>query len=235
MPMSQDAANCISGNVIPGDVHLIWYGIDFESPEEVDAYRPCIESIRKNSKCAVKIWNKQECESLLEEPCYQKYASIYARATAIMKFDIARNIVVHKNGGFYLDCDVLVLEPFSELRAEKEVFFVETYLTEEFSKRTALVPIRRGIPEDRERIANYAFGSVPQNDIFLKILDEIEARMNMDPQPANQYDIIFLTGPDVFTTVIHKNLPRNILPQPRASRYIRHLHAGLWRKDYASA
>ena len=61
--------------------------------------------------------------------------------------------------------------------------------------------IRNGIPERLPRICNYFFASNPNNDYLHRVLHIISKRLflkiNID------YDIIYTTGPDVFSFITH--------------------------------
>ena len=159
-------------NLIPALVHLIWYGIDAPSPTDHPnkKYSQGFASVLKNSNCQLKVWSKADCENLILE--YPQYEGIYNRATNIMKFDIIRYLIIYHCGGTYLDADVILRKPLSNITAN-ECFFVEKIITNSTSHEARYEPIRKGIPEHPVRIANYVFSSKPKNPIFMEILTEI--------------------------------------------------------------
>ena len=223
----------ITVSTIPSVVHLVWHGIDAPSP----AYHPNkiysqgFASIVKNSNCEVKIWSKADCENLILE--YPQYEGIYRKATNIMKFDIIRYLIIYHSGGTYLDVDVLLKKPLKNITAN-ECFFVEKIITNVANHDARYEPIRKGVPEHPVRIANYAFSSKPKNTIFIEILTEIRRRMHLQPSPKKDYDVLYLTGPDVITTVVHRlsavsRMKINIIPQKISKSIFVHASAGEWR------
>jgi mannosyltransferase OCH1-like enzyme len=221
-------------NLIPALVHLVWYGVDAPTPTDHPnkKYSQGFASILKNSNCKLKVWSKADCENLILE--YPQYEGIYNRATNIMKFDIIRYLIVYHCGGTYLDADVLLRKPLSNITAN-ECFFVEKIITNVTAHEARYQPIRKGIPEHPVRIANYAFSSKPKNPIFMEILTEIRRRMYIQSAPKNDYDVIYLTGPDVVTTVVHRlaavsKVKINIIPEKISRSIFIHIFAGEWRK-----
>jgi mannosyltransferase OCH1-like enzyme len=223
----------ITVSTIPSVVHLVWHGIDAPSP----AYHPNkiysqgFTSIVKNSNCEVKIWSKADCENLILE--YPQYEGIYRKATNIMKFDIIRYLIIYHSGGTYLDVDVLLKKSLKNITAN-ECFFVEKIITNVANHDARYEPIRKGVPEHPVRIANYAFSSKPKNPIFIEILTEIRRRMHLQPSPKKDYDVLYLTGPDVVTTVVHRlsavsRMKINIIPQKISKSIFVHASAGEWR------
>jgi len=225
-------------STIPSVVHLVWHGIDAPSPADHPnkIYSQGFASIVKNSKCKVKIWSKADCENLILE--YPQYEGIYRKATSIMKFDIIRYLIIYHSGGTYLDVDVLLKKPLQNITAN-ECFFVEKIITNVANHDARYEPIRKGIPEHPVRIANYAFSSKPKNPIFTEILTEIRRRMHIQPSPKNDYDVLYLTGPDVVTTVVHRltvvsKMKINIIPQKISKSIFVHMCVGEWREGTKS-
>jgi hypothetical protein len=112
--------------------------------------------------------------------------------------------------------------------------FLEKIITNVANHDARYEPIRKGVPEHPVRIANYAFSSKPKNPIFIEILTEIRRRMHLQPSPKNDYDVIYLTGPDVVTTVVHRlsavsRMKINIIPQKISKSIFVHASAGEWR------
>jgi mannosyltransferase OCH1-like enzyme len=225
--------NINNSNTIPSTVHLVWYGVDAPSP----AHHPNIKysqgfsSILKNSNCQVKIWSKVDCENLILE--YPQFEGIYNKATNIMKFDIIRYLIIYHSGGTYLDADIILRKPLEKITAN-ECFFVEKIITNVTTHEARFEPIRKGIPEHPVRIANYAFSSKPKNPIFMEILTEIRRRMHIQSVPKNDYDVLFLTGPDVVSTVVHRlatvsKIKINIIPEKISKSIFTHVCAGEWR------
>lgn len=69
----------------------------------------------------------------------------------------------------------------------------------------------------------------------MEILTEIRRRMHIQSAPKNDYDVLYLTGPDVVTTVVHKlaNISKikiNIIPGKISRNIFIHVSAGEWRQ-----
>jgi mannosyltransferase OCH1-like enzyme len=220
------------GAKIPPVVHMIWYGVDAPSPlhHANEKYRRGYNSIVKNSMCEIKLWTKSDCEYLVQQ--YPEYDGIYRAANNIMKYDIMRYLIVYHCGGTYLDADIVLKKPLANITAN-ECFFIENIVPISRNNPGYYEPIRKGVLEHPIRIANYAFSSKPKHPIFLEVLAEIRRRMFIQRAPKRDYDVLYLTGPDVVTSVIHatkKTMPINVVSKLVSSSIIEHTCAGEWRK-----
>ena len=220
------------GAKIPPVVHMIWYGVDAPSPlhHANEKYRRGYNSIVKNSMCEIKLWTKSDCEYLVQK--YPEYDGIYRAANNIMKYDIMRYLIVYHCGGTYLDADIVLKKPLADITAN-ECFFIENIVPISRNNPGYYEPIRKGVLEHPIRIANYAFSSKPKNPIFLEVLAEIRRRMFIQRAPKRDYDVLYLTGPDVVTSVIYtmnKTVPINVVSKLVSSSIIEHTCAGEWRK-----
>jgi mannosyltransferase OCH1-like enzyme len=216
---------------IPSIVHIIWYGVDAPSPlhHPNEKYRRGYESIVKNSMCEIKLWTKSNCEYLVQQ--YPQYESMYRTANNIMKYDIMRYLIVYHCGGTYLDADIVLKTSLENITAN-ECFFIENIVPLSRNNPGYYEPIRKGVLEHPIRIANYAFSSKPKNPIFLEFLAEVRRRMFTQPVPKCDYDVLYLTGPDVVTSVIHtihKTTPVNVVSKLVSNSIIEHTCAGEWR------
>jgi len=237
MELNATTTNDVKPEFIPKIVHVVWYGIDAPNPlkHENPKYKQGYESIIKNSNCSIKLWSKADCEDLIL--IYPEYESMYNKATNIMKFDIIRYLIIYHCGGTYLDADIVLRRSLANITAN-ECFFVESILSNVINPSASRYePIRKGVPEHPVRIANYAFSSKPKNPIFLEILTEIRRRMYIQSAPKNDYDVLYLTGPDVVTTVVHSlaatsKLKINIIPEKISKSILIHSSAGGWRSGF---
>lgn len=219
-------------NKIPAVVHMIWYGVDAPSPlhHPNEKYRIGYNSIVKNSMCKVRLWTKSDCEYLIQQ--YPEYEGIYHAANNIMKYDIMRYLIVYHCGGTYLDADIVLKKSLANITAN-ECFFIENIIPLNRSNPGYYEPIRKGAFEHPIRIANYAFSSKAKNPIFLEFLAEIRRRMYIQSVPKRDYDVLYLTGPDVVTSVIHsskKMISINVVSKLVSNSIIQHTGAGEWRK-----
>lgn len=219
-------------NTIPAVVHMIWYGVDAPSPlhHPNEKYKIGYNSIVKNSMCEVRLWTKSDCEYLIQR--YPEYEGIYRAANNIMKYDIMRYLIVYHCGGTYLDADIVLKKSLANITAN-ECFFIENIIPLSRRNPGYYEPIRKGQLEHPIRIANYAFSSKARNPIFLEFLAEIRRRMYIQPVPKRDYDVLYLTGPDVVTTVIHaakKTISINVISKLVSNSIVQHTGAGEWRK-----
>ena len=231
--LEKTAESAENTNLITALVHLIWYGVDAPSPTDHPnkKYSQGFASVLKNSNCQLKVWSKADCEKLILE--YPQHEGIYKRATNIMKFDIIRYLIIYHCGGTYLDTDVLLRKPLSNITAN-ECFFIENIVPLSRNNPGYYEPIRKGVLEHPIRIANYAFSSKPKNPIFLEFLAEIRRRMFIQRAPKCDYDVLYLTGPDVVTSVVHimnKTVHVNVVSKLVSNSIIEHTCAGEWRSS----
>ena len=222
----------IASAIIPPVVHIIWYGVDAPSPlhHANEKYKRGYNSIVKNSMCEIKLWTKSDCEYLVEQ--YPEYEGIYRAANNIMKYDIMRYLIVYHCGGSYLDADTVLKKSLANITAN-ECFFIEKIIPISRNNPGYYESIRKGVLEHPIRIANYAFSSRPKNPIFLEFLAEIRRRMYIQSVPTCDYDVLYLTGPDVVTSVIHtmnKTMHINVVSKLVSNSIIEHTCAGEWRK-----
>ena len=132
-----------------------------------------------------------------------------------------------------MDADIVLKKPLADITAN-ECFFIENIVPISRNNPGYYEPIRKGVLEHPIRIANYAFSSKPKNPIFLEVLAEIRRRMFIQRAPKRDYDVLYLTGPDVVTSVIYtmnKTVPINVVSKLVSSSIIEHTCAGEWRKS----
>jgi mannosyltransferase OCH1-like enzyme len=168
-----------------------------------------------------------EMPSLL--PIYDAYA------TGVQRADLFRVAAVYVSGGFYLDVDVDVHRPFDSLRNEHLVLAEETTLAPGQAARLGNV--------QRQRIANYMFGSEPRHPFWLDLLEEMLRRATRPI--ARDEDILESTGPGLLTDVYHaakQHYPDLVLVCNEGlvcrrcggiacqfGEFASHLHVGSWR------
>jgi len=224
---------------IPKTIHFV-YGLwdDFDKmpptfQETIDAWG------RVGFK--TKLWNRDMCEGLLtSRPEYGKYIAMYRKFPRnVQRADFIRYLIVYDQGGFYMDLDAnpghVSLYDHGVMSYKKAVFFVEVVVDEEFSSRQAEVhPIREGVPEAHERIANYAFGSTANHVALKLILGEVERRWLKFQAVAGDpdYYVLFTTGPSAVTRALllvrmHKSL--HVFEKEAAHSLVNHTSAGTWR------
>eukprot|EP00760_Papus_ankaliazontas_P028394 PhM_4_TR3677/c0_g2_i1/m.65193 len=170
--------------------------------------------------------------------------SVFDSMLSIQKADIARYCALFVFGGVYRDIDTkpgprditnwLATKTTSPSIARSGLFFEETVLTSEQAEEVAVLnPIRRGLPEDRQRIANYFFVSAPKHPIWIEIIRVSFERVRRCPKCRGDYDVLYTTGPDVVTHCVHRWKSTNaieIVTRPEDQLYFRHDAQGSWRR-----
>lgn len=90
-------------------VHQIFGLLDDGELDDIPFFKQCSLKVKewcKNNNYEYKLWNKNDCEELLNE--YSIFKPLYDSVKyKIMKVDIIRFIIIHKYGGIYLDLDVV--------------------------------------------------------------------------------------------------------------------------------
>ncbi|UCB46774.1 MAG: hypothetical protein JSV25_04965 [Spirochaetota bacterium] len=232
----------VSQGAIPQLLHRIWIG------PRVFPHRKDLRWIQSfddlNSGFTRVVWRDDDIRTLLSSS-YQEYEDIYSRYKLnIQRADLARYLVLYEYGGMYADLDVSAVRPMSELHTahpDKKFFcFVEIVLTEERANAIGNgEPIRKigkekgfgVIPEDQERIASDLVSCTPKHPMMLKILEEVKRRSVL--KVKKQYDVFYTTGPDLFTTVVHRHLKDNpdvmVVDKEISDSFFIHHGSALWK------
>lgn len=114
---------------------------------------------------------------------------------------IKKNLIKNLEKITCLNCSIAINENIAIA-----ILFVETTLSNEESRLNGQrYAIRRGVPEAAVRIANYALGSNGRGHPFwLAVLLEVFLRCSRCPSltaSLEDYDVLFLSGPDVPSTI----------------------------------
>lgn len=192
--------------VAPLTVHFI-YGLWDETPMP-KSYADNIEAWRALG-WTTRIWDRPSVEALIQEHYPDMWTFYQNLPRAGQKADWSRYFIIYHFGNFYMDADVQP-SPKSDLlqriRQPLQDFyaFVEVATTEKQAKQVALKnPIRKGVPEIHgDRLANYAFGCPPKHPALLKVMQLAKQRCEEHPVLESSYDVLYTTGPDVFTTAL---------------------------------
>jgi len=227
---------------IPGLLHRIWIGPRVFPPFKDLDWIESFES--ENSDFTPLVWKDADVRRLIAEK-YPEYEQLYSGYRLnIQRADLARYLVLYEYGGMYADLDMSAARPVRELLENypKKGFFsfVEIVLSEKRAREIGEgEPIRkeghrRGwneIPEDPERIASYVFLCAPGHPVMLAILKEAKRRAGLPVK--RQYDVYYTTGPDLFTTVVHRcmgdGFDVTMIDKTMADEFMLHHGSATWK------
>ena len=140
-------------------------------------------------------WNFKGKE-LHEIPVFKKNVG-RTKQFDIQRCDFIRYLILHQYGGWYVDCDAYPIQNLESISNHREVFSV--------------------FNDDKKRHpCNAEMGSVFQNELFIKISDEVEKRV-IEKQAIKQYDawkgrLVFqTTGHWMLASVVPKTSLHDIL------------------------
>lgn len=158
--------------------------------------------------------------------------------TAIQRCDLARPVLLYRQGGIYSDLDVQPFRPLDWLCGmypDARVLLVEEVTLSRASarRRGNRFSIRQGAPELRLRVANFWMASAPEHPFWMDVIALIRERSSMTVQ--HDYDVIFTTGPDIISEVYHRVAADYqdvaLVPRRVARRFFRHRTHGSWRTE----
>jgi mannosyltransferase OCH1-like enzyme len=226
---------------IPHLIHFM-YGLWDNTPMPL-LFRQNINQWRDmNPDYEVRIWGRKECDALVQQ-AFPQLLSLYHRTPrGVMKADMLRYCIVYTYGGYYFDLDAKCGHPIQPRGDDPLVFYTEIIMSREHAAATAQEPIRHGIPEKPgPRFANYAFGSISKHPfwkrVFHLLLERAKA-IHPDHQAIypltiqRDYDVLYLTGPDLFTTAIYDtHHERYAWTLQDSARQVLHGCTGTWREE----
>lgn len=162
-------------HAIPHKIHQIWIGSDL--PKKY--YNWCKSWQTLNPEWEYKLWQEQDILDLLDEPI----KSIFLQSKNFgAKSDIARYVILEKEGGVYCDTDFECIHPLEKI-TETCTMFAGTI----FSKK----------PE----IANGIIGTIPTHPLLAVILEKLKKPVLSEGTDT----ILNTTGPAFLTRTILEN------------------------------
>lgn len=180
----------------------------------------------------IKLWNKDMIDALLEKyPDYKSMIPSFSRKVQIA--DLARLLILYDEGGHYFDLDCVPTENnlYEHLAKYKpdNIFYLEVNIGILWGVIVGLTEsIRNFDPESPCRIANYSFGSKPNDPVIKKNLDLLKERCEKYKDYNSDYDVLYKTGPDCTTTAVMSENDKNIL---KHDFWMKHNATGTWRKN----
>ena len=213
---------------------------------------PMVCSVRKHTQSfSTVLWNAAHLDMLIRANPQYAFYDRYPRR--IMRADLARYLIMLTCGGVYFDLDIRMHRPIEAIYAylqhhsqahapmkEYCILFEEhRWSSASEAVNETSEPIRNCLPpeyrtEALTRVANYAFLCTPGHPFIAKVLELCKARAGMEAK--NDYDVLFITGPDVVSHVFH-TAPASFLeahnviliPREKHDEFITHHHVGNWR------
>lgn len=187
-------------------IHRVWIG-------KPVIKRDYTKFIRTVNDCFIDyvpvFWTDYNSKQFVKEyfPEWEKFL-FKSKTNPAMVSDVFRYLVLKKYGGVYSDFDVELINPEKLKEVVEENSFTavtELKISKEFSEKTKNIPIRGGVPEDINRIANYFMCCESNHPIWNVIFDEMEDRLKKVVKVEEDYDVLYLTGPDLISTVVNRN------------------------------
>ena len=93
---------------IPKLIHQIWFQGENNIPPHLKIYQNKCRSMYSNWD--YKFWDKENIELLIKKEYNYLWETYTYYPKLIQKIDLAKYIILHKYGGFYLDMDVECLQ-----------------------------------------------------------------------------------------------------------------------------
>ena len=132
--------------------------------------------------------------------------------------DVARICLIYKYGGAYVDYDSEFRSSYLSDLVEKDptvpFFMIERYSSSEIHQASANFKNRNGQKEDARKMGNALFYAPPNNKIIKSIINVVAERLNKGIQITEGYDVMWMTGPDTFSTVINRTKEKHNLIGP---------------------
>jgi mannosyltransferase OCH1-like enzyme len=220
--------------MIPKLLHRVWPGND-------DFYKDYTENIKIFENCfgssyEIKLWKGNDCLEFLEE-YFPKYISFFIDTKSYAtKSSLIRCLLLKIFGGIYSDFDVVIKDAHIKNLIEKyeSLFITECILKDSSVEKSKSYRIRCGISEDKIRIADFFMASRKDHEVWDFVIKEFDLRI---PNKILEiYDILYVTGPDVISTVINNNKIDDvyIVNKNDSDVFMKHEMDGVntWRKKF---
>ncbi|MEA1972569.1 MAG: glycosyltransferase [Candidatus Cloacimonadota bacterium] len=157
----------------------------------------------------------------------------------ILKCDLSRYIYCYHYGMSYSDLDLFpkrnISNLFKNLQDKNIIFVIETKINLDFAIETSRFPIRKNKVEYPYRIANFLmFCRVKKHPIWLDVIETIKTRLHHINKNMNDYDVLYITGPDALTEAVFSNIGKyddiGFLSVKEFEKNFTTLNNGSWRK-----
>ena len=104
--------------MIPKIIHQVFWNFKGKEIKEIELFATNVDITK--TYCDLnnyehKMWNLKDCEELICEH-YPEYIELWNEFRyPIQKCDFIRYLILHRYGGFYLDCDVKPIDDLDDL------------------------------------------------------------------------------------------------------------------------
>jgi inositol phosphorylceramide mannosyltransferase catalytic subunit len=194
----QDNASDNSNGKIPKIIIQTW-----KSNVVPQRYMSLIESVKINNPDYNYLFFTDENIEDFFKMHYPSYYHTYLKLPVkIQKIDFFRYVAIYHYGGFYLDLDMNVLQPFDKLLKYSCVFPIDEYIDVRLCKHLRYKPYC-----DRGQtflLGQYAFAAAPKHPFIKELIDKIHSNINKYIKNVNyeSEDYIYkTTGPDFVTDI----------------------------------
>lgn len=233
-------SRCASATPAPCDaqriVHLV-YGLWDDGPLPFRFWARVGSWLRHHPSphWQVVLWTRPQAEALIDAHFPELAPTYRAYQRPVQRADLLRYLLLYHYGGFYADLDIVCRQSLSSLLQDQPsmVVQVETTLTPERCREIGQgQPIRQGRAELELRIANYFLGCRAGDPIMGEVIQLVQERSHLPIRC--DYDVLYTTGPDVVSEVIHRRREQpglKILSLAQAESFVRHDCCGSWREN----
>jgi len=172
----------------------------------------------------------KDIESLLKLDTFPDLLELYNLIPNwVIKADLGRLLYIYYYGGLYCDIDCFITKSFPEV-SSNIILFIEHIVD------IRLLGDREcKNPDNKVRIANFLFGSKITHHHFLKeCIEECIKRMKQlflleKKKKLSHTDILWVCGPDVITTIYHKQKSNYNDLSLYNNQFFSHKSFGSWR------
>ena len=219
------------------NIHLIFLRRDEVVPP---LFRGCERLVRNmHLSWNVTLWDEETGMQFLREYLPEYMEAYTSFSYNVQRADFLRLALVYALGGFYMDMDMLPLQPLDTLLSQSLVLAEEMTISETTRKELNL--------KYCTRIANYMFGGEAGHPFLQRLMNAMAERSST--KVVSQQEVLDITGPGLLTDTYWDNvdefsditLLRNEgwyvgMPDGRKETYLFgqyavHLHVGSWRKE----
>ena len=165
----------------------------------------CMKRMKKlHPRWQHRFFSDPECKAFIEKrrPDLLELYEFYPRP--VMRSDLFRVVAVHELGGFYLDLDIHLHERLDPLRNTGLVLTEEWKMSRENYEQRHRSELRD--ERDLLQTGNYGFAAEKGHWFLHEVIEEMIRRAEtITPSTCTQDDVLFATGPDVFSTVYRRH------------------------------